>query len=146
MKSYNGFTPAQRSEAGRWLRGEFKKGTLKRPTKCCACGQTEGRIDCHQEDYSKPYGPHLIETPLCFNCHMILHCRFRNREKWDQYRARLREGYRFKQSTSWRVFVNTFLEGEIDAVSVSPREGQGLTLLDEINAKEKEEGYAQTEV
>lgn len=96
MKSYNGFTAEQRTRAGRWLRKQWAAGTCLAPTQCCACGQSEGVLDAHAEDYSEPYGPHVGQFPLCFRCHMLLHCRFRARTAWDYYRAQVRAGWRYE--------------------------------------------------
>lgn len=111
MKSYNGFSGAQRAKAGRWIRAEIAAGRRSKPTKCCACGQTKGIIHNHQEDYSEPFGDHLFQTPLCYACHMMLHCRFRNREAWRRYRDLVSSGHRFKPfySPNFHRFVEMFL-------------------------------------
>jgi hypothetical protein len=64
---------------------------------CCACGQDKGVIDAHAEDYSEPFAAGKTdEFHLCFTCHMILHCRFRNRSAWDRYRDAIRAGGHFR--------------------------------------------------
>ncbi len=94
--SYNGFSGAHRDKAQAWLRGEWTSGRLARPSVCCACGQDRGIIDAHAEDYSEPFAAGKTDGfHLCFTCHMILHCRFRNRENWDRYRAAVRAGGHF---------------------------------------------------
>lgn len=95
MNSYNGFSGAQRAEAQRWLNEQYAAGTLARPSKCVFCGQTDGPIDAHAEDYSKPFGPHLSEFPACYVCHMMIHCRFGSgKGPWNAYRAMIRAGYK----------------------------------------------------
>lgn len=74
MNSYNGFSPSQRNRAGAWIRAERAAGRLPRPERCVACGST-GLIDDHAEDYSEPFGPHVHAFPLCYRCHMMVHCR-----------------------------------------------------------------------
>lgn len=49
---------------------ELQKGTLIRPTKCSVC-QSEGRIEGHHPDYSKP----LEVMWLCTRCHVKEHKR-----------------------------------------------------------------------
>ncbi len=94
MNGYNGFSPEQRNRAQAWLREQWDAG-LARPSVCCACGQDQGVIDAHAEDYSEPFGPHLHQFPMCYRCHMMIHCRFRNPEAWDKYRAAIRSGIRY---------------------------------------------------
>lgn len=96
MRSYNGFSPSQRNRAQAWLRVEWVTGRLARPHTCHACGQTDGIIDAHAEDYSEPFqAGKTDEYHLCFTCHMIVHCRFNNRLAWDRYRDMIRRGFRF---------------------------------------------------
>ena len=71
-KSYNGFSAAQRNRAGRWLNAEYAAGRRTRPTRCQACGTTEG-VRGHSEDYSEPFGPHIGAFGLCHRCHLALH-------------------------------------------------------------------------
>jgi hypothetical protein len=62
-----------------------------------ACGQSEGSIDGHVEDYGRePDGTHA-ETKrvgMCFRCHMMIHSRLRYPRAWDEYRNKIRAGYR----------------------------------------------------
>ena len=46
-----------------------KDGRLLRPTCCSECGNTEGKVDGHHEDYSKP----LDVVWLCRGCHIQRH-------------------------------------------------------------------------
>lgn len=95
MKSYNGFDSAQRNKAQRWLNTQWAAGKFARPSRCCACGQTEGVIDAHAEDYSEPFRHGKTDQyPLCFICHMMVHCRFANRAAWDVYRRMVADGWR----------------------------------------------------
>lgn len=41
---------------------------------CSVCGAKDGRIDYHNEDYSRP----LQTVAICMKCHMALHNRFRS--------------------------------------------------------------------
>jgi len=95
MRGYNGFTAAERAATLSWFREQIRLGLREPPMVCCACRQTEGVLDSHTEDYSKPFGPHIGEFPMCYRCHMAIHCRFRNRTAWDDYRAAIRRGIRY---------------------------------------------------
>jgi hypothetical protein len=101
VKSYNGFSPEVRNQAQAWLNREWKSGRLARPAKCCACGQEHGIIDAHAEDYSEPFcAGKTDEYPLCFRCHMMVHCRFgRGAVAWDAYRENVRAGVMFAAIT-----------------------------------------------
>lgn len=94
MNPYNGFTPSQRVKALKWINGEYAAGRRTRPTECEACGQTDGKLQAHSEDYSEPYGDHIGKYGLCYTCHMMIHCRFSAPVAWDNYRWAIRSGYR----------------------------------------------------
>lgn len=96
MKSYNGFTAIQRNRAGAWLRAQWTSGKLARPSVCCACGQDQGTIDAHAEDYSQPFRVGVTDQyHLCFNCHMMVHCRFNNPFPWERYKGAVAAGLQF---------------------------------------------------
>jgi hypothetical protein len=97
MKSYNGYTPAQRNKAQAWLNSQWRAGKLQRPCVCHACGQKEGIIDAHAEDYSEPFAAGKTDQyHLCFQCHMMVHCRFRNLDKWRWYKQAVADGMTFE--------------------------------------------------
>ena len=74
VKDYNGFSGAQRERAQRWLNKEWSAGRLARPPECVACGQTEGIIQAHAEDYSDPFRAGVTdEFHLCMTCHAMVH-------------------------------------------------------------------------
>jgi hypothetical protein len=76
----------------RWLNVTWAAGT-PRPAKCIACGQDAGVIDAHAEDYSLPFAlGKTDEFHLCFTCHMMVHCRFKNPHAWDRYGAIVMDG------------------------------------------------------
>lgn len=95
MGTYNGFLWNQRMKAQRWLNQQWKLGTLPKPSRCVACGQTEGRFDAHAEDYSEPFGPHTQQFPLCYRCHMLVHCRFRSSTAFRHYVKLVEAGWVF---------------------------------------------------
>lgn len=93
MKAYNGFSEAQRNKAQGWLNRQWAAGTLNRPTQCCACGQREGVLDAHAEDYSEPFKAGVTDQyHLCFRCHMMVHCRQYNKAAWEKYKANIMSG------------------------------------------------------
>lgn len=112
MKAYNGFSPEQRNKAQAWLNKQWKAGLLARPCQCQACGQTEGRIDAHAEDYSEPFEAGKTDQyHLCYRCHMAVHCRFRNSEAWRIYKQHVREGRIFPPiSNNFPLFARQTLE------------------------------------
>ena len=65
MNPYNGFSPVQRVQALRWLKGEYAARRRQRPTSCDGCGQTEGIIQAHSEDYGQPFGDHIGAFGFC---------------------------------------------------------------------------------
>lgn len=114
MNSYNGFTPAQRAKAQAWLNSQWNSGALARPCECHACGQTEGVIDAHAEDYSEPFAAGKTdEFHLCFICHMMVHCRYRNRQAWENYKNTVMDGGRYPayKGRNWTAFAESMLEG-----------------------------------
>jgi hypothetical protein len=88
MGPYRQFSGEQRAKVGAYLLAEFRAGRLVRPKSCIGCGADRGLIDAHNEDYDRPDE----YVGLCIRCHLMLHCRFRNRDAWDRYRAMLRDG------------------------------------------------------
>lgn len=113
MKSYNGFSPDQRNKAQGWLNAQWRAGTLPRPVKCMACGQEHGRIDAHAEDYSEPFAAGKTDQyHLCFRCHMMVHCRFRNPESWARYKSEVAKGTTFSPvpGNSFGVFAKQHLD------------------------------------
>ena len=95
MDAYNGFPGSQRQRAQNWLNREWKAGRLMRPSKCVACGQTEGEIQAHAEDYSDPFRAGVTDGfHLCLICHTAVHLRARKPEAWNDYRAKIEAGGR----------------------------------------------------
>lgn len=138
-KAYNGFTPHQRAKAGSWLKREIEEGRRESPHKlCCACGQTKGYFQLHSEDYSEPYGSHIGAFNLCYACHMILHCRWRNSKAWEQYTKKVRQGFRLEvpfKGRLWSSFLKRILynlgseswvQGEVPETPVLDLIGQGF--------------------
>jgi hypothetical protein len=119
--------------AHRWLRAEYAAGRRKPPLSCDACGQTEGVIQAHAEDYSEPFGPHIDQYGLCYRCHMMVHCRFNNEDAWQAYKQQVRDGRVFEPiGRNFWLFCRQSLRTKGEGVpfrQVSPRTS---TLLDSI--------------
>lgn len=112
MNSYNGFSSAQRYKAQRWLNARWADGAFPRPSRCCACGQMDGIIHAHAEDYSEPFAHGKTdEYPLCFCCHMMVHCRFLNPAAWKRYREMIGEGWVHAPVRSFPQFQGQLLSG-----------------------------------
>jgi hypothetical protein len=112
MLSYNGFTGTQRNRAQAWLNKQWAVGAFNRPCQCVACGQTEGLIDAHAEDYSEPFAEGKTDAfHLCFTCHMMVHCRFGNAFAWLRYKRAIGSGIRYAafRCRSFPTFKSYFL-------------------------------------
>jgi len=70
-KNKNGkwFSGEYRVKQSRLLRDAIERGDVAPPTKCNRCGQEDGVIHTHIEDYDNP----LKYEPLCILCHMVHH-------------------------------------------------------------------------
>ena len=136
MGPYNSFSGELRAEAQRWLNMMVACGKLVRPKVCMACGQDQGPIDMHAEDYSKPFALRKTdEFHLCFSCHLACHCRFKNPGAWDHYRDQIARGWRYPAiGRNFPLFIRRFNGGsfldtalEFDA---QPRTAFPLNVID----------------
>ena len=112
MNSYNGFTPAQRMKALQWSKQQVALGLRdKKPESCDICGQRNGFLCRHSENYSEPFGDHIGELGLCYICHMMIHCRFKNPDKWASYKKTIAENMRYVayKGANWLRFKKEFL-------------------------------------
>jgi hypothetical protein len=106
LNAYNGYDHNQRMAAYRWLMKAYEAGTRTKPIHCDACLQSNGVVEPHSEDYSAPYGDNIGEYGLCYRCHMMVHCRYKNNEVWNKYLKLLREGYNFEgMSKNYHGFI-----------------------------------------
>lgn len=90
--AYNGFSLADRGAAARWASANATGARRTNPTWCHACGQTEGLIYWHNEDYRTP----IAALPLCAWCHWTLHARLKPQQAhvFPTYRDMIRNGLR----------------------------------------------------
>ena len=93
MKSYNGFTPAERWRGLAIVKQAIKDGRLKpiEECKCAFCGQDKGIRQYHSEDYTPEKIVDQV-TPLCWRCHMMLHSRFRHPKAYERYMDEIKAG------------------------------------------------------
>lgn len=105
MNPYNGFTPSQRMKAFRWLKAQDRE-----PVEVCdACG-SKANVNPHSEDYSEPFGDHIGAFALCYACHMMVHCRFKNLDLWLVYCGEVRLGLRLQDPpVTWPAFRSRIL-------------------------------------
>lgn len=90
LSDYNGFPGKMREAVGRRMTKRWNSGESARPSVCAACGQTEGAIHGHNEDYSTED----VYLPLCITCHLMLHMRFHHADLWELYKKAVRHGFR----------------------------------------------------
>lgn len=131
LGSYNGHSGVKREQVMRLVNRKWDSGEWVRPTWCTVCGQDEGTIHGHHEDYDKPDE----YVPLCITCHLVLHCRFRNDLVWDQYRRWVREGWQFpplEQRTAFGALQRGLLAGRFPDGAVKVNPPKRATYLDTI--------------
>lgn len=132
LKTYNGFDHDARMKGYNWLKAEIAAGRRQVPTECEACGQTEGQIAGHSEDYSEPFGDHIGKIALCYRCHMAVHTRFKNPEAWATYKQHLREGRIFVPITSFQAFCGQTLNAKGRGVKFKQGPARERTILDDL--------------
>ena len=71
---YNDYPGELRVQADRKIRIAVDLGIIPPASQCSVCSTTEGPIDYHNEDYSRP----LQTVAICKKCHFALHNRLRS--------------------------------------------------------------------
>ena len=110
MRSYKKWSKEERQKSLRITNKAKELGLIKNPTCCNRCGQKEGILQLHNEDYDFT----LLELPellknkenltqeqldkiancleeICWTCHMIHHSEHRNKEAHDEYFRKIKE-------------------------------------------------------
>jgi hypothetical protein len=129
---YNGFDHEARMKGYRWLQREYAAGRRVRPIVCEACGQTEGKIAGHSEDYSEPFGDHIGKYGLCERCHLTIHTRFKNPEAWAIYKQHIREGRIFEPVRGFQAFCGQTLNAKGRSVPYKQGPTRERTILDDL--------------
>lgn len=85
---YNGHSGELRVTAWQKIKAAVSLGLIPPATQCSVCGASEGRIDYHNEDYTRP----LLTIPICQRCHLALHRRERSPAAWQRIVAEHGDG------------------------------------------------------
>lgn len=101
MKEYNGFSGTERMMVQAIMNDLQNRGIISWSDKPCSiCGSKGGEMQAHVEDYSNVFDYH----PICIECHMKLHMRFRFPGYWIKHLIDVSNGYvsyPFKNSSEW---------------------------------------------
>lgn len=105
MKNYKEWTGEFRKQSLKLTKAARKYGWIQDPKECNRCGQTEGILHLHNEDYDVTYYTlkdafdrfpvsitdeehqklNEVLEPLCWRCHMMHHSKSRNPQAVEQY-------------------------------------------------------------
>jgi hypothetical protein len=115
MKDYKGWDSNFRSASLKLTNRAKEKGWIQNPTKCNRCGQTEGILHLHNEDYDITFytlekvfnrspltitkeeidNVNSVLEELCWRCHMMHHSIRRNKQSVDKYFEEIKAGKRY---------------------------------------------------
>jgi hypothetical protein len=109
LKEYNGFSSNERAKVGNFQLKAIQSGEYPKPVQCSLCGSTDGQMQLHNEDYSKPFEGAI---PICRSCHSALHIRFTKPERWEKRKAIIRkmreeQPYPAKPIHWWETLIDT---------------------------------------
>lgn len=106
---YNGFSPIERRKRSNVVRPAMRRGEIRSPEQCHACGQVPAIG--HSEDYGDL--TYYDYWPVCYVCHKMLHERHRDPGIWNTYREMIREGWQAPvlEKFNWRLFNATYRTG-----------------------------------
>lgn len=80
-RPYRQFSGEDRVRGWQIVKVAEKLGLIPEARQCTICAATSGRIERHNEDYSRP----LLAKPICRSCHQKLHLRFRYPDQWRRH-------------------------------------------------------------
>lgn len=115
MRNYKGWSGDFRKESLKLTNKAKKMGWIANPSKCNRCGQTEGILHLHNEDYDVTYYtlkevfdrfPISITTEekekvnsvleqICWRCHMLHHSVRRNKQAVEKYFEEIKNGKKY---------------------------------------------------
>jgi hypothetical protein len=87
-RRYRQFSGEDRVRGWQIVKIAEKLGLIPKATQCTICGTASGRIERHNEDYSRP----LLAKPICRSCHRKLHLRFRYPDQWVRHVSKHGDG------------------------------------------------------
>lgn len=104
MNDYNGFSGSERMIVQQILNELQRRGIINwtdQPCSICQC--PGGTIQAHLENYSK-----IFEfKPVCVECHIKLHMRFRFPSYWIKHLVEVSNGYQCKPYPTMRDYFKS---------------------------------------
>lgn len=94
LRTYNGFDHNQRMKGDGIIKAAILSGLIPPPSACSRCGQTEGELVYHCEDYTPERILGNLE-PTCRRCHDYIHRVSRPAEKQKEYWDAIARGVKF---------------------------------------------------
>ena len=115
MRNYKGWSGDFRKESLKLTNAAKKMGWIENPSKCNRCGQTEGILHLHNEDYDVTYYTlkevfdrfpisitveeqekvNSVLEQICWRCHMMHHSVRRNKQAVEKYFVEIKNGKKY---------------------------------------------------
>ena len=115
MRNYKGWSGDFRKESLKLTNAAKKMGWIENPSKCNRCGQTEGILHLHNEDYDVTYYTlkevfnrfpisitveeqekvNSVLEQICWRCHMMHHSVKRNKQAVEKYFVEIKNGKKY---------------------------------------------------
>jgi hypothetical protein len=115
MNNYKSWSGDFRKKSLKLTQRAQRLGWIPYPKKCNRCGQTQGIIHTHNEDYDVTYytlqrafdrfpisiTPEELQKlnsvlePLCWTCHMMHHSKHRNASAVERYENAVKNGHQY---------------------------------------------------
>ncbi len=115
MRNYKQWTAEYRKESLKLTNKAKKMGWIPQPKKCRRCGQEDGILHLHNEDYTVTHETltdvfnrfpiqitkEEIEAinqalePICWRCHLMHHSKHRNAKAVEIYQDEVRRGKKY---------------------------------------------------
>jgi len=93
LRPYKKWSPEEREAMFQLTLREIERlGMPRYPDKCSFCGQTEGIIEWHNENYSHPT---KYLKAVCYRRHMAIHCKWRVPQRVKEYFDMVKIGYTY---------------------------------------------------
>jgi len=115
MRNYKKWSAETRKASLKLTKKARKMGWIQNPKKCNRCGQTEGILHLHNEDYDVTLNtltevfnrfPIFITSDelvavnnaleeICWRCHMMHHSKYRNKQAVENYFSEIAKGVQY---------------------------------------------------